>query len=100
MQGDELDHEILIKRGAGGELDLRDVTILNHEDDTHCTPRYTGMIPQTPTQYQSIPVETMMSGDILDNVPEKKIVRSHCFGREYIVVSTSSQSIQCSRNKK
>lgn len=75
MQGDELDQELLIKRNPDGALDLHEVNILNHEDDTHARPRYTGIIPRTPGQYQSIPVETVMSGDILDNVPEKKIVR-------------------------
>eukprot|EP00892_Ulva_mutabilis_P001297 jgi/Ulvmu1/11168/UM072_0004.1 len=73
--GDELDHEILIKRGPEGELDLRDITLLNHEDDTHAPPSYTGIIPQTPAQYQAIPVETVISADILDNLPEKKLLR-------------------------
>lgn len=75
MQGDELDKELLIKRNLDGALDLHDVNILNHADDTHTTPRYTGIIPRAAAQYQSIPVETVLSGDILDNVPEKKIVR-------------------------
>lgn len=76
MQGDELDHEIVIKRHPDGTLDLLDVNILNHEDDTHTTPRCTGIIPRTPAHYQAIPVETTFSGDILDNIPEKTVVRS------------------------
>jgi hypothetical protein len=73
VQGEEENKELL-KNLPDRTLNLGEVYVLDHEADTHSTPKVTGIIEKKPISYQVIPVETLISGEAFDDVEEKHLV--------------------------
>ena len=84
MQSKGDNKELLIKQLPERQLDLGEVYVLDYEQDSHTTPKMTGVIVKGATNYQVIPVETFISGDAFEGVEEKYEVRDWIHRSYYV----------------
>jgi hypothetical protein len=86
-EGDQ--KELLIKQLPDRKLDLAEVYVLDYEKDTHAAPNKDGVIVPGAKEYQVIPVETFVSGEVFEGVEEKYLVCHPCHVHWVLVLSTT-----------